>query len=65
MLGLARNSRENHQMTSFKLEAAVKANESIPVRKYRSEATGLTVIVAEVEGMLSSNAAELKSFFFN
>lgn len=35
---------------NFKLEATVKANDRIPVRKYRSEKTGLTVILAEIEG---------------
>uniref|UniRef100_A0A1S4GM16 Uncharacterized protein n=1 Tax=Anopheles gambiae TaxID=7165 RepID=A0A1S4GM16_ANOGA len=34
----------------FKHLITVKANEVIPVHKYRSERTGLTVIVGEVEG---------------
>lgn len=37
-------------MTSFKLVASVQANEKIPVNQYKSELTGLTVILAEVEG---------------
>lgn len=37
-------------MTSFKLVTTVKANEKIPVAKYKSSLTGLTVILAEVEG---------------
>ncbi|XP_053673268.1 uncharacterized protein C05D11.1-like [Anopheles nili] len=34
----------------FKHLVTVKANEVIPVHKYRSERTGLTVIIGEVEG---------------
>lgn len=37
---------------TFKLISSAKANGVIPVRKYRSERTGLTVIVGEVEGPL-------------
>ncbi|XP_058458892.1 uncharacterized protein C05D11.1-like [Malaya genurostris] len=37
---------------AFKLISTVKANGVIPVHKYRSERTGLTVIVGEVEGPL-------------
>ncbi|XP_039445648.1 uncharacterized protein C05D11.1-like [Culex pipiens pallens] len=36
----------------FQLVSSAKANGVIPVRKYRSEKTGLTVIVGEVEGPL-------------
>lgn len=35
---------------NFRLMASVKANDRIPVHKYRSEKTGLTVILAEIEG---------------
>uniref|UniRef100_A0A336KC94 CSON007777 protein n=1 Tax=Culicoides sonorensis TaxID=179676 RepID=A0A336KC94_CULSO len=35
---------------NFKLLANVKVNDRIPVRKYKSEKTGLTVILADVEG---------------
>uniref|UniRef100_A0A1L8DTH1 Putative zn2+-dependent endopeptidase insulinase superfamily protein n=1 Tax=Nyssomyia neivai TaxID=330878 RepID=A0A1L8DTH1_9DIPT len=37
-------------MSSFKLICSTKANGKIPVHKYRSESTGLTLILAEVEG---------------
>ncbi|XP_055630740.1 uncharacterized protein C05D11.1-like [Toxorhynchites rutilus septentrionalis] len=37
---------------TFKFIGTAKANEVIPVHKYRSERTGLTVIVGEVEGPL-------------
>ncbi|XP_058831479.1 uncharacterized protein C05D11.1-like [Topomyia yanbarensis] len=37
---------------TFKLISSVKANGVIPVHKYRSEQTGLTVVVGEVEGPL-------------
>ncbi|KXJ72958.1 hypothetical protein RP20_CCG016849 [Aedes albopictus] len=37
---------------TFKLISSAKANGVIPVRKYRSERTGLSVIVGEVEGPL-------------
>ncbi|XP_055703714.1 uncharacterized protein C05D11.1-like isoform X2 [Phlebotomus papatasi] len=37
-------------MASFNLVCSTKANGKIPVHKYRSTATGLTLIVAEVEG---------------
>lgn len=37
---------------TFKLISSTKANGVIPVRKYRSERTGLTVVVGEVEGPL-------------
>ncbi|EAT39319.1 AAEL008862-PA [Aedes aegypti] len=37
---------------SFKLISSAKANGVIPVRKYRSERTGLSVVVGEVEGPL-------------
>uniref|UniRef100_A0A1B0CSX6 Putative zn2+-dependent endopeptidase insulinase superfamily protein n=1 Tax=Lutzomyia longipalpis TaxID=7200 RepID=A0A1B0CSX6_LUTLO len=37
-------------MASFKLVSSTKANGKIPVHKYRSEITGLTLILAEVEG---------------
>ncbi|XP_063704870.1 uncharacterized protein C05D11.1-like [Culicoides brevitarsis] len=35
---------------NFKLEASVKANGRIPVRKYKSDKTGLSVILADIEG---------------
>lgn len=35
---------------NFKLEVSVMANDRIPVRKYKSDKTGLTVILAEIEG---------------
>ncbi|XP_055593217.1 uncharacterized protein C05D11.1-like [Uranotaenia lowii] len=38
--------------SSFKLVSTTKANGVIPVHKYRSERTGLTVIVGKVEGPL-------------
>ncbi|XP_063241639.1 uncharacterized protein C05D11.1-like [Bacillus rossius redtenbacheri] len=35
---------------SFELICSLKANDLIPVHKYRSNITGLTVVIAEVEG---------------
>lgn len=35
---------------NFRLVASVKANDRIPVRKYKSEKTGLTIILADIEG---------------
>lgn len=37
-------------MSSFQLVATVNANEKIPVSIYKSNLTGLTVILAQVEG---------------
>ncbi|XP_059607775.1 uncharacterized protein C05D11.1-like [Phlebotomus argentipes] len=37
-------------MASFELVCSTRANGKIPVHKYRSAATGLTLIVADVEG---------------
>uniref|UniRef100_A0A1B0DIV2 Presequence protease, mitochondrial n=1 Tax=Phlebotomus papatasi TaxID=29031 RepID=A0A1B0DIV2_PHLPP len=42
--------KSNQEMASFNLVCSTKANGKIPVHKYRSTATGLTLIVAEVEG---------------
>lgn len=39
-------------MASLKHIATVYANGRIPVHKYKSEATGLTVAIGEVEGPL-------------
>lgn len=39
-------------MSSFKHIATVLANDRIPVHKYRSELTGVTVVIGEVEGPL-------------
>ncbi|XP_030036652.2 uncharacterized protein C05D11.1 [Manduca sexta] len=39
-------------MSHFKLMSSTKASDVIPVNKYVSEKTGLTVIIAEVEGPL-------------
>jgi hypothetical protein len=35
---------------NFELICALKANDLIPVHKYKSSVTGLTVVIAEVEG---------------
>ncbi|XP_047987418.1 uncharacterized protein C05D11.1-like [Leguminivora glycinivorella] len=37
-------------MSHFKLISSTKASDVIPVNKYKSERTGLTVIIADVEG---------------
>lgn len=37
-------------MSHFKLISSTKASDVIPVNKYLSEKTGLTVIIANVEG---------------
>ncbi|XP_045764374.1 uncharacterized protein C05D11.1-like [Maniola jurtina] len=39
-------------MSHFKLKSSIKASDVIPVNKYVSEKTGLTVIIANVEGPL-------------
>ncbi|CAG4968392.1 unnamed protein product [Colias eurytheme] len=39
-------------MSHFKLTSSTKASDVIPVKKYVSEKTGLTVIIADVEGPL-------------
>lgn len=39
-------------MTSLKHITTVYANGRIPVHKYKSELTGLTVVIGEVEGPL-------------
>ncbi|XP_034828177.1 uncharacterized protein C05D11.1-like [Maniola hyperantus] len=39
-------------MSHFKLKSSIKASDVIPVSKYVSEKTGLTVIIANVEGPL-------------
>lgn len=39
-------------MAQFKLISSTKASDVIPVNKYKSEKTGLTIIIAEVEGPL-------------
>ncbi|XP_069360181.1 uncharacterized protein C05D11.1-like [Maniola hyperantus] len=39
-------------MSHFKLKSSIKASDVIPVNKYISEKTGLTVIIANVEGPL-------------
>jgi hypothetical protein len=39
-------------MSHFKLKSSTKASDVIPVNKYVSEKTGLTVIIAETEGPL-------------
>jgi hypothetical protein len=35
---------------SFELICSLKANDLVPVHKYKSNATGLNVVIAEVEG---------------
>jgi hypothetical protein len=35
---------------NFELICSLKANDLIPVHKYKSNVTGLTVVIAEVEG---------------
>jgi hypothetical protein len=35
---------------SFELICSLKANDLVPVHKYKSNATGLIVVIAEVEG---------------
>jgi hypothetical protein len=35
---------------SFELVCSLKANDLVPVHKYKSNVTGLTVVIAEVEG---------------
>lgn len=37
-------------MTSFKLVSSAKINGTIPVNKYKSESTGVTLVLAAVEG---------------
>lgn len=37
-------------MSTFKLITSTKFNDIIPVSKYRSDRTGLSVILADVEG---------------
>ncbi|CAH2238075.1 jg18458 [Pararge aegeria aegeria] len=39
-------------MSHFKLKSSINASDAIPVNKYVSEKTGLTVIIANVEGPL-------------
>lgn len=39
-------------MSHFKLVSSTKASDVIPVNKYVSEKTGITVIIAGVEGPL-------------
>lgn len=39
-------------MSAFKHIATVLANDRIPVHKYKSESTGTTVVIGEVEGPL-------------
>lgn len=38
------------EMSSLKHITTVLANDTIPVHKYKSERTGLTVVIGEVEG---------------
>lgn len=56
-------------MASLKHITTVYANGTIPVHKYKSELTGLTVVIGEVEGPLVNGFFTLgksleKSFFF-
>lgn len=39
-----------YKMSHFKLILSTKANDVIPINKYVSEKTGITVIIAGVEG---------------
>lgn len=39
-------------MSGFQLICSFKANETIPVHKYKSVNTGLTVFIADVDGPL-------------
>lgn len=44
------NSPAVNNSCSFRLLCSLKANDLIPVHKYKSSLTGLTVVLAEVEG---------------
>lgn len=44
------NSIAQHQNKSFELKCSLTANNLFPVHQYVSTRTGLTVVVAEVEG---------------
>lgn len=52
-------------MSSLKHISTVFANGTIPVHKYKSELTGLTVVIGEVEGPLVSGDIMLGMFFVN
>lgn len=51
-------------MSHFKLISSTKASEIIPVSKYVSEQTGITVIIAEVEGPVVDGYFCLGKFYF-
>lgn len=50
-------------MSHFKLISSTKASDIIPVNKYVSEKTGLTVIIADVEGPLVNGYFCLGNFY--
>lgn len=49
-------------MTSLKHITTVFANGRIPVHKYKSELTGLTVVIGEVEGPLVNGFFKLGKY---
>lgn len=52
-------------MASLKHINTVFANGRIPVHKYKSELTGLTVVIGEVEGPLVNGFFTLGKTYFN
>lgn len=48
---------------NFSLLCSLKANDLIPVHKYKSSTTGLTVVLAEVEGPVVNGYFCLGKFF--
>lgn len=54
--------REN--MGGFELICSLKSNDIIPVHKYKSKNTGLTVFIAEVDGPIVDGYFCLGNYYF-
>lgn len=52
-------------MSHFKLVSSTKASDVVPVNKYVSEKTGITVIIAGVEGPLVNGFFCLGELYLN
>lgn len=51
-------------MSSFELIASTKMNGKIPVTKYRSKRTGLTVVLGEVDGPVVNGFFSLGKYMY-
>lgn len=51
-------------MSALKHISTVLVNETIPVHKYISERTGLTVVIGEVEGPMVKGYFTLRKYYF-